>query len=68
MQETRELATKKFTMRVSPEDRKVFAKLAKYLRRRSQSDAIRFVVSEFVKVFHAFEEKELKTQKRRKAN
>jgi hypothetical protein len=44
------LATEKFTLRISPEERKMLAELAKVLR-RSQSDAIRYVVCETLKVF-----------------
>lgn len=61
------LASEKFTMRVSREDRQRFAELAKLLRRRSQSDAIRYLVSEALKAFQTLGEKEHKPQKEQKS-
>lgn len=60
------LATEKFTMRVSKEDRKRFAELARLLRRQSQSDAIRYVVSETLKAFQQAGETKVKPQKGKK--
>ena len=47
-------ATEKFTLRISPEERAVFAKLAKLVR-RSQSDTIRWVMRETLKAFESEE-------------
>ena len=44
-------ANDKFTMRITPQDRKNFAELKQLFKRSSQSDAIRFVVSETIKAF-----------------
>lgn len=55
-------ATKKFTLRITPEDRVNFAELARLFKRSSQSDAIRFVVRETLKAF----EKEEKSEQGRK--
>ena len=52
------LATQKFTMRVSKEDRERFAELARLLRRNSQSDAIRYMVHETLKAFQQVGETE----------
>lgn len=60
------LATEKFTMRVSKEDRERFAELARLLRRNSQSDAIRYVVSETLKAFQQVGETESSSPKGRK--
>ena len=49
------LANEKFTMRITPEDRKNFAELKRLFKRSSQSDAIRFVVSETLKAFSQLE-------------
>jgi len=43
--------TETFTLRISPEDRKIFAELQRLFKRSSQSDAIRFVAREAVKAF-----------------
>lgn len=45
------MQTKKFTLRITPEDRVNFAELKRLLKRSSESDAIRFVVREAVKAF-----------------
>lgn len=50
--------TEKFTLRISPDDREIFAELQRLLKRTSQSDAIRFVAREAVKAFHAVEASE----------
>ena len=55
---------KKFTMRVTSEDRKYFAELKRLFNRSSQSDAIRYVVRETLKAFEK-EEKSVKGQKAR---
>lgn len=57
------LANQKFTMRVSPEDRKYFAELKRLFKRSSESDAIRHVVREAVKAFRRFEHEEKQAQK-----
>lgn len=48
------LATEKFSLRISPEERVVFAKLAKLVR-RSQSDTIRWVMRETLKALESDE-------------
>ena len=57
------LATEKFTMRVSKEDRQRFAELAKHMNRRSQSDAIRYLVHEYLKAFQQIGKIETRPQK-----
>ena len=54
---------KKFTMRVTPEDRKYFAELKRLFKRSSESDAIRYVVRETVKAFQRFDHEEKQAQK-----
>jgi hypothetical protein len=44
------LATEKFTLRISPEDRELLARLSKMVH-RSQSDTIRWIVRETAKAF-----------------
>ena len=61
------LATEKFTMRITPEDRKNFAELKRLFKRSSQSDAIRYVVREAVKAFQAIAEDEGKPTKAKKS-
>ena len=61
------LATEKFTMRITPEDREYFAELKRLFNRSSQSDAIRHVVRETVKAFHQMDEIEGKPKKGGKA-
>lgn len=51
-------ANEKFTLRITPEDRKNFAELKRYLKRSSQSDAIRYIAREMVKVFRNEEKPE----------
>ena len=54
---------KKFTMRVTPEDRKYFAELKRLFNRSSESDAIRHVVRETVKAFPRIDQEEKQAQK-----
>ena len=57
------LANQKFTMRVSPEDRKYFAELKRLFKRSSESDAIRHVVRETVNAFQRLDQEEKEAQK-----
>ena len=57
--------SEKFTLRISPDDRKRFKELARVLH-RSQSDAIRFVVHQTLKAFENESTANKKAQKKRK--
>lgn len=48
-------ANKKFTLRITPEDRNNFAELKRLFNRSSESDAIRHVVRETLKAFEKVE-------------
>lgn len=60
-------ANEKFTLRITSEDRVNFAELKRLLKRSSQSDAIRYVVREMVKVFRKeeYSEKSKKSPSRK---